>query len=496
MTATPAYDALKAQRLRIHRLEHLQAVASWDRLTYMPAGAAPIRAAAQGELAAYIQKLQVSPETDRLLKAARDEPLAGDDAANLALMQRDRIRSEAIPADLLRRRSELTGTASSAWGAAKAADDWHQFEAPLAELVASIRECAERLGDALGLSPYDALLDGFDRGLTSAKVEQLFAPLRDWLPDQISAALERQAAMSAPIEPQGPFDPDTQKALCARMMETIGFDFSCGRLDVSAHPFTSGTPEDTRLTTRFSESQCLPALKGIIHETGHGLYQTGLPAAWRGQALGEPCSAAMHEAQALTFERQLAPTPGFARLLSAMLTDSFGAQPGFDPDNLLRLLTWVRPGRIRVEADELTYPAHILLRTEIELALFAGEIEVADIPRLWEERMMTLTGVDTGGSATEGPLQDIHWAQGMFGYFPSYLLGAMTAAQLFAAFRRASDTTPDDDPPFAALRDWLSRNVWAKGARLTTEELVRAATGEPLSGKALQAHLSSRYGAA
>lgn len=494
MTATPAFDELCAYRRRIYRLEHLQALASWDRMTFMPPGGAQARAAAQGELAALLQDMAASPELTGLVARAQAEPLDPVGQAEVALARHELTRAAAVPEALARRRTELAGKAGEVWTIARAQNDWSLFARDLAPLLECVREIAERIGQALGCSPYDALLDGFDRGLTSSRVESLFAPLRDWLPPLIAQAC---AGQRGPLPMEGPFDPELQRGVCREAMQLFGFDFDRGRLDISAHPFSGGAPEDVRLTTQFREDQVLPALTAVIHETGHGRYQAGLPRERLGMAIGEACSAAMHEAQALCFERQTAPTRGFAARLSGLLEQAFGPQVGFAPDNLRATMTRVRPGPIRVEADELTYPAHVMLRVEIEQALFAGEIGVADIPAWWDERMLRLLGLDTRGDYSRGPLQDIHWSQGMFGYFPSYLLGAMIAAQLVQAFRRTrpGDQLQSEAGDLDGLPEWLAERVWRRGALLTTEALVIEATGAPLSDGALRRHLEWRYAA-
>ncbi|WP_375398009.1 hypothetical protein [uncultured Sphingomonas sp.] len=492
MSDAPAYAALKAHRTRIHNLEHLQALGSWDRMTKMPPGGAKARAAAQGELAALLQRMASDPSLDALLADAASETLAPDDAANLALMARERALAQAQTEGLVQRRAELVRAASHAWSEAKDQDSWAVFAPALGDLLDAVREEAARIGDRLGLSPYDALLDRHDRGLRHARVTALFDSVAGWLPELTARIVARQASETV-IEPAGPFDLDRQHALCVAAMTLLGFDFAGGRLDTSHHPFTGGVPEDVRLTTRYRADAFLPALLGVVHETGHGLYQAGLPRAWAGQPLGEPCSAAMHEAQALSFERQLARTPAFAARLAPLLRDAFGDQSAFAPDNLLGLMTRVRPGPVRVDADEVTYPAHILLRTEIEAALIDGGLAVADVPARWDEGMARLLGVDTCGRHRDGALQDIHWSQGMFGYFPSYLIGAAIAAQLAARFRAEHPGVETDPARLGDYAAWLAPNVWHRGAALTTEALVAEVTGERLSDAALRAHLEQRY---
>jgi carboxypeptidase Taq len=489
-----AYKDLKARKETIYRLEHLQSIATWDRMVNMPPGSAKARADAQGEFEALIMRMQTDPLLDDLLAAAQDEALAPADAANLALMRRERLSASAVPEDLLRRRASAIGSASQAWVKAKRENDWGVFAVALTPLLACVRERAERLGDALGLAPYDALLDEFDLGLTLDQVTTHFAPVVQWLPDMINTVVAKQAGERI-LEPQGPFPIDAQRQIGIAAMKRLGFDFDRGRLDVSAHPFSGGTSEDLRITTRYREEEFLQSLLGTIHETGHARYQAGLPPAWRGQPLGVACSASMHEGQSLSFEKQLALTPGFAAFISPLLEEAFGPQPAFAPDNLLKIMTRLKRGKIRVDADEVTYPAHVLLRSEIEPALIAGDMRVDDIPVWWDERMAQLLDIDTRGDFAGGPLQDIHWSQGMFGYFPSYLMGAMIAAQLNDAYRAA---TPDHEAremsgDFSGYPDWLNKNIWKHGALYTTGELVVRATGKPLSADALKAHFVRRY---
>jgi carboxypeptidase Taq len=308
--------------------------------------------------------------------------------------------------------------------------------------------------------------------------------------------LVAQANSPPPLEPVGPFPAAVQQRLCEQVMALLGFDFDAGRLDTTQHPFTGGVPEDVRMATRFDETNFLPALIGTIHETGHSRYQQNLPRAWLGQPLAGPHSAALHEGQALIFERQLAPEPAFCQLLTPLLRQAFGSQPAFEPGNLARLLRRIRPGPIRVAADELTYPLHVIVRVEIEQALVAGEIEVADVPAWWHQRMRAMLGVGPQVAFSQGPLQDPHWVHGMFGYFPAYLLGAMVAAQCFAAVRR---DVPDLQAQVAlgdckALGNWLAPRIWQQGARHDLDAMLQHATGEPLSDNALRTQLEQRHG--
>lgn len=498
MTATPAYDQLANTFTRLHRFAHLQSIAGWDQAANMPAKGVEARAAALAEMAALMHRTITDPALADDLKRAEDEPLSDFQRANLREIHRAWLASNALPESLVQRRQMATSRCEHAWRSQRPANDWAGFLGNFREVLAIAREEAARLADVKGVSRYEALMDRYEPGLTTAQVDRVFGEVRQWLPGLIREVTERQARRNAAeplVEPQGPFPVAAQRALCEQAMRLLGFDFEAGRLDVSAHPFCGGVPEDVRMTTRFAEDNFLGSLMGTVHETGHGRYEQNLPREWLGQPVAEARSMALHESQSLSFEMQLGSHPGFVNRLAPMVAAAFGAQPAFEPKNLHRLLTRVKPGLIRVDADEVTYPAHIILRYEIERPLIEGLIEPEDVPALWDAKMMELLGQDTRGNFTDGPLQDVHWPESLFGYFPCYSLGAMYAAQWFAAMRRAM---PDLDArigagDLAAVFDWLRENIWRQGSRWTTDELAIRASGEPLNPAHFKAHLERRY---
>lgn len=493
-SATPHYDALSHRYTRIHRFNHLQQIAYWDLAANMPPKGHAARADALAEVTGLLHQMRTDPALGEQLAAAAAEPLDALQAANLREIRRQWLTATALPQALVEQRSRVTSTCEHAWRQQRPANDWAGFLPNLEAVLAVTRECAQRLSDATGLAPYDALMDQYEPGTTSAQVEAVFTDLRTWLPGLIQRVADKQAR-EVVLSPHGPFPVAAQRALCERVMGLLGFDFDAGRLDVSAHPFSGGVPEDVRLTTRFREDDFLQSLMGTVHETGHGRYEQNLPRALLGQPVAEARSMAIHESQSLAFEMQLGGHAGFAALLSPLLVEAFGDQAAFMPGNLHRLLTRVKPGLIRVDADEVTYPAHVILRFDIERALIAGEAEAADIPALWDASMQDLLGIDTRGNFTDGPMQDVHWPEGMFGYFPCYTLGAMYAAQWFAAMRRqlpeldARLMAGDLSPVFG----WLKEQIWQQGSRWTTEELARRVSGEPLNPAHFRAHLEARY---
>ena len=494
MPATPAYDTLTRTYTRLHRLGHLQALAGWDQAAKMPPKGSDARAAALAEMAAVMHRMRTDPALADTIDRAEQEALSDMQRANLREIRRDWLRANALPEALVQRRQLAGSRCEHAWRTQRPANDWQGFLGNFRDVLAIAREEAALLSERSGLSRYDALMDRFEPGMRSATVDRIFGEVRRWLPGLIGRVREHQRGETL-LQPAGPFPVDAQRRLCERVMRLLGFDFEAGRLDLSTHPFCGGVPEDVRMTTRFTEDDFLGGLLGTVHETGHGRYEQNLPREWLGQPVAEARSMALHESQSLSFEMQLGRHPGFAARLAALVADTFGHQPAFAPDNLQRLMTRVEPGLIRVDADEVTYPAHVILRYEIERPLIEGEIEAEDIPALWDQKMMELLGLDTRGNYKDGPLQDVHWTEGGFGYFPCYSLGAMYAAQWFAAMRRE---TPDLDARIAAgdlapVFDWLRERIWLQASRWDTDELALRASGETLNPAHFKAHLEARY---
>jgi carboxypeptidase Taq len=490
----PAYDQLAAVSARLYRLDHLQSMVSWDQSVNMPRKGAGARADAMAELATVMHHLRSDPQRGEVIARAEQEPLDDDQRANLREIHREWQAAVLLPDALVKAQSLATSACEHAWRAQRPANDWAGFLENFRPVLALAREEATLRAAHSGGTRYDSLLDRFEPGMRSADIDRVFGHLRTWLPGLIVKARARQQTQLV-IKPTGPFPIAQQRALCERVMRLLGFDFDGGRLDVSTHPFSGGVPEDVRLTTRYREDEFLQSLMSTIHETGHGRYEQNRPKDWLGQPLSQARSMGIHESQSLSFEMQLARSPQFAAVLQPLLVEQFGAQPAFEPDNLARLLTRVAPGLIRVDADEVTYPAHVILRYEIERALIDGDIEAEDIPALWDEKMQQLLGLDTRGNFRNGPLQDVHWPLGLIGYFPSYTLGAMYAAQWFATMRRSvpsidnSIASGDLSPVFA----WLDSHIWSQGSRFDTATLTQRATGEALNPEHFRAHLEARY---
>ncbi len=491
-----AYRQLETRFGRIAAVEDALGILDWDAQTMMPRGAMAGRSDQLAALKVLSHELIVDERMGDLLGEA-----AGDDAtlddwqrANLREMRRRHRRAVAIPADLVEASSRAAAACQHAWETARPANDFAGVKPLLAEVIVTRRAVAQALGDALGLAPYDALLDAFDLGSTEDEVDRLFAPLRKTLPDLIATAVDRQAGRPA-LPVSGHFPIAVQEALGRKILKSLGFDFEHGRLDVSAHPFTGGASGDVRITTRYRENDFFSALMGTIHEGGHAVYEQGRPEAWRGQPVGESRGMSVHESQSLAFEMQAARSAEFSRHLAPLARDTFGVSgPEWTAENLHRTAIEVEPGFIRVEADEVTYPAHVMLRYGIEKAVIGGDLALDDLPAAFNAGVKSFLGLDVPDDR-RGCLQDIHWYAGLWGYFPTYLVGAMTAAQLVAAARTADpETWPAlERGDFGPLLRFMRPAIHARGCLLDRAELIAAASGERLSGVAHHQHLVARY---
>lgn len=490
------YRELEARFARLADLGAALAILGWDERTMMPAGASPGRAETNAGLRVLSHELLTGAELGELLARVDGEHNQLDEwqRANVAEMRWQRIHATAVPADLVHALALIESKTEMAWRSARPNNDFTSIRPLLEETVRLVRESAVAKAEALGLAPYDALMDQYDPGLRTAFVDPIFDAYAAFLPGFLDRVLEKQARETVlPI--QGPFPIEQQRKLGLAAMRAVGFDFERGRLDESLHPFCGGAPGDVRITTRYDEKDFARSLLGVLHETGHAMYELGLPEAYRRQPVGEARGMTMHESQSLLVEMQACRSKEFLSWLVPQLRDAFGGSgPAWSEDNLRRHLTRVQRSLIRVDADEVTYPAHVILRYRLERALLAGDLAVADLPGAWSDGLYGLLGVRPADDRT-GCLQDIHWYGASFGYFPTYSLGAMTAAQLFGAAEAAEPNLRDDlaRGDFRRLMGWLHRNVHALGRRFSTQELVERATGRALDPTIFQAHLQRRY---
>jgi len=491
-----AYAALEAIFRRAGVLGDALSVLHWDMSTMMPDGGAEARAEQLALLQALVHQEITAPMVPDLLERAEGEDLDAWQRANLREMRREWVHAAAVPGDLVEAVAMAQAACEMVWRQARPAADFAMVLPSLTNLLSLVRQTAQLKSERLGVSLYDALLDQYEPMGRVADFDAVFAELETFLPGFIARVLSEQARRPAPRLPAGPFPPERQKQVGLEFMRALGFDFAHGRLDTSFHPFCGGYPEDVRITTRFDEADFTSALMGVLHETGHALYDFGLPGGrWRHQPVGRARGMVAHESQSLLIEMQACRSRQFQDWAAPRLRAAFGGDgPAWQADNLYRLGIRVEPGFIRVDADEATYPAHIIIRTRIERDLIEGRMEPADLPGAWSEGYRRLLGL-TPPDDRMGCLQDIHWYGGSWGYFPTYTLGAMTAAQLFdAACRADSDILPAiGTGDFRPLLGWLGANVHAKGSLLSTRDLLVEATGRPLDPAVFKAHLERRY---
>jgi len=499
MALTP-YQQLEQEFKRLHAFRSAASILRWDSAVMMPRGSSDLRGEQLAALETESHALLTSPRVSRLLARAEANSAALEDwqSANLREMRRERDQAIATPQNLVSRLAKATSRAEVKWMDAKQKSDFAIFAPHLEEVVNLLRDKAGLLGKALNLDPYDALVDEFSPGMTSAEIDGIFTTLGRRLPGLIQEVIELQARRP-PLEITGRFAPSKQRQAAIEVMKAVGFPFERGRLDESEHPFTGGVPGDIRITTRFSPTDPLTGLMGVLHETGHAMYDVGLPEAWRGQPVGRDRGMAMQESQSLLLEMLIGRNRPFLRYLKPLLDKTFGASgptngAEWDVENLYRLLIRVRRSLIRVDADEVTYPVHIMLRYELENEILKGELKIKDLPEAWNARIQDRLGVRPANDA-EGCLQDVHWAVGSFGYFPSYAIGAVIAGQLYESLRADRPELDDEIAAgqFAGLFDWLRQNVHSVAATVSTPELIRNATGKPLSAAAWLRYIEAKY---
>jgi carboxypeptidase Taq len=496
-----AYSELEQRFRRMNLLRDAAAVLDWDTAAVMPPGGTGARGDQISTLRVLRHELLTHASIGELLGRADADatdgraPLDDWQRANLREMRREWIHATAVPADLVEARSQAVVACEMRWRSARRENDFRGLLPLLGEVLRLTREMAQAKAAALSVSPYDALLDEFEPDGRSEEIDRVFASLESFLPGLVASILDAQGKRPAPVAPPGPFPVERQRALAHDLMARLGFDFEHGRLDTSDHPFCGGVPDDVRITTRYDERDFISGLLGVLHETGHALYELALPKKWRYQPVGQARGMSTHESQSLLVEMQACRSREFLSFLAPVAKQAFGGEgAAWEASNLERLATRVARSLIRVDADEVTYPLHVILRYRLERALVAGDLALADLPGAWNDGMESLVGVRPPDDR-DGCLQDIHWPGGAFGYFPTYTLGAMTAAQLFASAVAADPSIPAclGKGDFGPLRRWLGENVHAEGSRLSARELLVAATGKPLDPSVFRAHLERRY---
>ncbi|MDG5778067.1 carboxypeptidase M32 [Haloarculaceae archaeon H-GB2-1] len=484
------YDDFLDHVKRLTYVGDATGVLQWDQEVMMPEGGTPARSKQRSVLSTVHHDMLVDDDLAGYLDDLDDADLDAEQQAVVREVRRQHERAVSVPSDLVERISETTSNALPVWKQAKADDDFAEFAPILEDLVELKREYAAAIDP--DRDPYEVLFEEYEPYLGIDTAEAVLERLRDELVPLIEEIEASDATLADPFD--GTYPDADQEALVREALDTLDYDWEHGRLDTAPHPFSSGTQFDARVTTRFDESDPLGALGSTIHEFGHATYTLGLPREQYGSPLGQNRDLSVHESQSRLWEnhvgRSLPFWELFADTVAEHLDEDVSPQAGYEamnqiyPDNL-----------IRVEADELTYHMHIILRFEIERDLIRGDLDVSEVPQVWNDKMEAYLGIRPDTDA-EGCLQDIHWSHGSFGYFPTYSLGSVMAAQLYAA---AADDIEDLDyqirqGEFGELHDWLTRNVHRHGARYETDALVQEATGESFTADYFVDYATEKFG--
>ncbi len=494
-----SYGKLHRAQRHIRGLWDAAETLKWDRDTLMPADVAYSRAMQMEALTVAQHASETDPRLgDIIAAAAADATLDDHQRRNVDLCRHNYEMATLLSEDLVARQSRTANTSLLAWGDAKDSNDWTAWLPAFTEVIDVAREIAQAQADKIGATPYDACLDKYEAGNRLADIKPLFSDLELFLQNLMPLVQERQAG--EPALPPLPKDIPTERqhALCMIVMDKLGFNLKRGRLDISAHPFSSEMTGDARITTRYDESDFTGSLYSLVHETGHAIYSQngmGTQPEWYGQPVARELGMLIHESQSLLFEKQLGMSDAFIEWVAPVAATVFSLEgSAITAAQLRQHLRHVTPSFIRTEADEVTYPLHIMLRTDIESQLINGDIEARHLRDAWNSGFEAKFGIAVPDDR-RGCLQDVHWPEGLVGYFPCYTQGAIVAAALMNS-ARANLPTLDADAAngnFKPLVTWLNKNVHSQGSRYTAPELIERVTGQPLSVEPFKAHLQRRY---
>jgi carboxypeptidase Taq len=483
---------------KLEALEHALSILGADEATHMAVGGGEKRAEAMAALAGMHHRQATAPHIADWIDTAENEALDEEQTAALREFRRQYINMTCLPTEFVERQTAARMRSEQLWRDLRAKGDWAGFMPALDGVIALVREEANLRAEKLGLDPYDALMEQFDPGNRAADIEPVFDELKAFLKDFVPQALAVQEARLAkrPLKALSvTYSVERQRELGLAMMAAVGFDLTHGSLSVSHHPFCGGVPTDVRITTRYKTTEFLSALMGVLHETGHALYEQNLPKKWAHWPLGRARGMAVHESQSLFVEKQIGRNPAFWRWALPTVEKHLGEN--WPLDDILPHVHHVNRGLIRVDADEVTYPLHVILRFELERELISGRMATRDIPEAWDAKMREYLVLSTIDNPADGPMQDVHWPGAAFGYFPSYTLGAMMAAQQWAMLTKKHPEADDEiaKGKFDTVNAWRRENIWSQGSLWSTPELLERATGERLDARYFIDHLKARYGA-
>src|ERR687889_1112283 len=489
------YELLKNRLATISDLRSAKSLLFWDQQTYMPGGGVAGRAEQVATLSRLAHEMLTDDETKSLLDASGAPDPSSEEGALLRRALRDYERTTKLPAELVAETSRATALAEPAWVRAREESDWPLFAPHLEKILALKREAAEALG--YEDHPYDALLDAYEPGAEKARLEVMFKELKEGVLPLIRAVVAKGDGKDGVVPLKGPFGDAGQEEFGRAVISAFGYDWERGRQDRSVHPFCINFgPGDVRITTRFDGGWLAPALFGTMHEAGHALYEQGVDPSYARTPLGGGTSMGVHESQSRLWENLVGRSRAFWSHYYPKLREVFPQiLGGIEAGAFYRAINALKPSEIRVEADEVTYNLHILLRFELEVALIEGSLSVADLPAAWNAKMEEYLGLVPKNDSA-GVLQDIHWADGLFGYFPTYTIGNVLSVQFFETAVEAHPEILEEikSGSFSTLLGWLRENVYRHGSRYYPHEIVERATGRPLATAPYLRYLENKFG--
>jgi carboxypeptidase Taq len=485
-----SYNKLEKIFREYYTVKQINSLLHWDHAVLMPSNSNDSRILQTEYLARLSYNILNKEYNLELIEQAKKENLSNLEKINLSLMEREITNTVILTENITAKIAIISAECEFKWRHAKKESNFKLVESSFEDLFLISKEAAEIKAAAKKISVYDTLLDSFEKSLNQKDIDVIFSAAKNTLPNIIDNIINKQL----PSEKILSVDIDKQKIIAKEIMQIMKFDFTKGRLDDSTHPFCGGYSGDVRLTSRYDQEKLLDGIAAIIHETGHGLYEQNLPFDWQLKPIGSSMGMIIHESQSLLMERNILSNKKFVSYLSQILKNHLGDHSSLSNENIYNNLNQVRKSLIRIEADEVTYPLHVMMRYEIEKDLFAGKIKIKDIPDIWNAKTKDLFGIEPKNDA-EGCLQDIHWYAGLFGYFPCYFLGAIAASQFSSVINSEINNldTQLENGDFTELNQWLTRNIHSQGSKYDFQELLSKVTANKLDIKYFYQYIQTKY---
>lgn len=489
------YSRIAELYSKVSSLSGVIGILGWDANTMMPTASSKYRGEEIALLGRIANKILSSNKLGQLLLTVDHSKCNEWEESNIRLIKRSRDDVLAIDPDVLENLTKASIECESKWREARKNNDFKSIIPYFSKVVDLVREVAKSRAEYFHCSHYDALIGIYDPGKKTAEIEQIVDSIKEFLPEFIQKVVAKQKSWKINEFGSDTFPAEKQKALAIECMKAVGFDFDRGRLDTSVHPFCGGGTQDTRITTRYDEKDFLSGLMGIMHETGHALYEQNLPIKYYNQAVGQNLGMSVHESQSLFLEIQVSRSKEFLEYVLPKVFKTFGVSgPKYSVDNLYKILNKVEPSFIRVDSDEVTYLAHVIMRFELEKEIISGNLKVQDLPGAWNEKMKQYLGI-TPKTDSEGCMQDIHWYSGTFGYFPTYMLGTMLASQFFTAMTKDVENVHENIKvgKFKPITEWLKKNIHSQGSLYPSSDLVKKVTKSNLDVDAYKEYLTKKF---